>query len=73
VPRRPEFGRFSNLVAPTTASGDYELVFDPQAMAQPNGSVAAMSGETWYFQAWFRAFQGTVTSNLTNGVAITFD
>ncbi|MEM6568990.1 MAG: hypothetical protein AAF957_11295 [Planctomycetota bacterium] len=66
------FGRFSNAVAPVGADGVYELVFDPRFIAQPNGSVSAFPGSTWYFQGWFRDFDGQITSNLSNGVAIQF-
>ncbi|MEM6675571.1 MAG: hypothetical protein AAF726_22160 [Planctomycetota bacterium] len=68
------FGRFSNFVALTDPQGRYELQLDPAAIAQPNGTVAANVGETWYFQAWFRdSSGGTPTSNLSNGVALRFD
>ncbi|MEM1448756.1 MAG: hypothetical protein AAF957_17625 [Planctomycetota bacterium] len=67
------FGRYSNFVAPTDQFGRYELTISPQTIAQPNGTIAAQSGETWYFQGWFRDFDGAVTSNLTNGVAVPFD
>ncbi|MEM9382164.1 MAG: hypothetical protein AAGB93_19570 [Planctomycetota bacterium] len=68
------FGRFSNLAGPTTADGRYQVSISPTAIPQANGSVAALPGETWYFQGWFRDFQnGAVTSNLTNGFAIQFD
>jgi hypothetical protein len=68
------FGRFSNAVGPASAFGAYYLQFSPTMMPQANGSVAALSGETWYFQGWFRDFQqGSITSNLTNAVAVTFD
>ena len=31
-----------------------------------------MAGETWNFQAWFRDVNPGPTSNLTNGVSVTF-
>ncbi|MEM9379429.1 MAG: hypothetical protein AAGB93_05710 [Planctomycetota bacterium] len=68
------FGRFSNFVAPTGSAGIYELTLDPQNIAQPNGTVSAAVGQTWRFQAWFRDVAGgAATSNLSNGVAVTFD
>jgi hypothetical protein len=36
------------------AAGRVHLVLDPQVIPQPNGTVAAQSGETWYFQYWHR-------------------
>ena len=43
------------------------------SLPQPSGNVAAMSGETWHFQAWFRdAIGGQATSNFTNAWQITF-
>ncbi|MEM9802952.1 MAG: hypothetical protein AAGA20_21690, partial [Planctomycetota bacterium] len=66
--------RYSNFAAPATSGGRYQLIISPMLIPQASGSVAAMPGETWYFQGWFRDFQnGAVTSNLTNGFAITFD
>jgi len=51
----------------------FEILVDPQAIPQPTGDVAAMSGETWSFQGWFRdSVGGTAVSNLTEGIAITF-
>ncbi|MEM9378774.1 MAG: hypothetical protein AAGB93_02415 [Planctomycetota bacterium] len=67
------FGRFSNFVGPTTANGRYSLTLDPENIAQANGTVSALPGETWYFQAWFRdGSPSGPTSNLSNGVAIQF-
>ncbi|MEM6672201.1 MAG: hypothetical protein AAF726_05120 [Planctomycetota bacterium] len=68
------FGRFSLALGPIDAGGRYELVVDPTAIAQPNGTVAAQPGQTWYFQAWFRdSDSGQATSNLSNAVAIEFE
>ncbi|MEM9380374.1 MAG: hypothetical protein AAGB93_10540 [Planctomycetota bacterium] len=66
------FGRFSNEVGPIGPDGVYELVFDPRFIAQPNGTLSAFPGSTWYFQGWFRDFDGQVTSNLSNGVSLPF-
>jgi hypothetical protein len=44
---------------------------DLNNLPQPAGSVAAVAGETWHFQAWHRdSVGGTPTSNLTNGVQV---
>ena len=36
------------------------------------GGVAARTGDTWHFQAWFRDVNPAPTSNLTDAVAVTF-
>jgi hypothetical protein len=39
----------------------------------PGGLPAAVqAGETWNFQAWFRDMNPGPTSNLTNGLQVTF-
>jgi len=76
-------GRFVSQVGLADSSGAFLMstdpVFAPQtfslgALPQPTGSVAAMVGETWNFQAWHRDFvQGLgPTSNFTEGLSITF-
>jgi hypothetical protein len=55
------------------ATGNVSLLINTNAMPQPAGSVAAMVGDTWNFQGWYRDFvAGTPTSNFTNGLAVTF-
>lgn len=44
----------------------------PSQLPQPTGPVAAQSGETWYFQAWYRDDQASGGSNFTNAVSVTF-
>ncbi|MEM8711135.1 MAG: hypothetical protein AAGG01_09290 [Planctomycetota bacterium] len=45
----------------------------PQAFPQPDGFEAAISGETWFFQAWYRDFQtGQTVTNFTSAVGVTF-
>jgi hypothetical protein len=34
--------------------------------------MTAIPGETWYFQAWHRDANPTLTSNFTDAVSITF-
>lgn len=66
-------GRYSAQVASTGAAGELTLSINPQALEQPNGTVAALVGETWYFQCWVRDFEnGAPTSNFSNGIAVTF-
>ncbi|MGB0330518.1 MAG: endonuclease I family protein [Planctomycetota bacterium] len=53
--------------------GSFAVSVDPAALPQPTGSVSAMAGETWNFQAWYRDFvAGQVTSNFTDGWSVTW-
>lgn len=61
-------GRFP--VGATTADGRYVARLDLTALPRPTGTVAAMAGQTWRFQAWFRD-PGTGGSNMTDVAAIT--
>lgn len=55
------------------SGGTFSLAIDPAAIEQPNGTVAAMPGETWTFQAWFRdSVGGAPTSNLSDALSISF-
>ena len=43
------------------------------SLPQPQGSVPALVGETWYFQGWFRDIVGGAsTSNFTDRVEVLF-
>ncbi len=66
-------GRFTGTgqVLATGFNGEFSLAIDLTAIPQGNGTVAAMSGETWNFQAWHRDSVG-VGSNLTDGISLTF-
>lgn len=76
-------GRFNALVGPSDAGGVYTIctqgcpvgrTFSLGALPQPTGPVAAMAGETWNFQAWFRdSVGGNATSNFTDGLEIQFN
>ncbi|MFT6109666.1 MAG: hypothetical protein ACJA2W_002588 [Planctomycetota bacterium] len=66
-------GRFAapGQVATASASGFASLSIHLQNLPQPTGSVAAMAGETWRFQAWYRDLaMGATASNFTDAVAI---
>lgn len=54
--------------------GEISLAIDLTNLAQPNGPVAAASGETWHFQCWFRdgGAGGTPTSNFSDGLEVQF-
>lgn len=53
--------------------GVFEIAVDLTTMPQGSGFVSVMPGDTWHFQAWHRDVNGgQVTSNFTDGVAVTF-
>lgn len=62
-------GRFP--VGEANDAGLYELDLDSAALPQPNGTVAAVAGEAWHFQVWFRDPLGG-GSNFTDGARLTF-
>lgn len=63
-------GRLNTLLN-SGGAGDYSLAIDLSALPQGNGLVAALAGETWHFQSWFRDIGGA-GSNLTDAVRITY-
>lgn len=65
-------GRFNAQVMSSGASGVISIDPDLNAFPQPTGLVSVSPGETWSFQAWYRDANPTVTSNFTDGVAVTF-
>ena len=52
--------------------GAFSLTLDLSAMPTPTGLVTVAAGETWNFQAWYRDANPNITSNLTDGVSVTF-
>lgn len=54
--------------------GRLERPIDLSMTPTPNGPVSIMSGQTWYFQVWYRDFIPGFgpTSNFTNGTEVTF-
>ncbi|MEM8711641.1 MAG: hypothetical protein AAGG01_11865, partial [Planctomycetota bacterium] len=64
-------GRFGIFNSGSGGRGVFNL--NPQAIAQPNGTVSALAGQAWNFQTWHRdAVGGSATSNFTNAVMIPF-
>ncbi|MEZ6016473.1 MAG: hypothetical protein R3F49_15250 [Planctomycetota bacterium] len=54
------------------SAGTIALPINLLTIPQPNGTVAAMVGDTWNFQAWYRdVVGGNATSNFTSGLAVT--
>jgi len=55
------------------AGGTFSLVLDLTQQPSPTGFVSVQPGESWNFQAWHRDFvAGSVTSNFTDGLSISF-
>ncbi|HRV81977.1 MAG TPA: hypothetical protein P5218_11090, partial [Planctomycetota bacterium] len=52
--------------------GQAELSLDFASLPQPTGRVAILAGETWYFQAWYRDSNPTMTSNFSSTTAHLF-
>jgi hypothetical protein len=53
------------------SAGSFGLTLDLNALPSPTGFVAGATGESWSFQAWYRDANPAVTSNLTDGIAVT--
>lgn len=57
-------------------SGTLGLIRTTSTLTLPHpslGTVQVMGGETWHYQAWFRdSLGGVATSNLTDGVSLTY-
>lgn len=70
-----EIGRYvgPGQIQQASSGGDATLSLDLTALPQPTGSVSAVAGQTWNFQAWYRdAVNGVTTSNFTDGLAVSF-
>ncbi len=62
--------RFSGDILLSDANG--EATFSPPLNALPQGTMF-QPGETWNFQMWFRDTNPGLTSNTSNGLALTFE
>ncbi|MEM6674208.1 MAG: VCBS repeat-containing protein [Planctomycetota bacterium] len=70
-----EIGRFNGPgeVLSAGPAGSFCLPIDLTAIPQPTGSVQAVAGSTWFFQAWHRDVAGgSVVSNFTTAAGVTF-
>ncbi|MEM9379042.1 MAG: hypothetical protein AAGB93_03755 [Planctomycetota bacterium] len=66
-------GRFNgpDQVRATDEGGRADLAIDLFALPQTSGTVAAIAGETWHFQAMYRDAQaGSATLNFTTAVEV---
>lgn len=64
-------GRFAAQAQSSGESGCMGIVVDLAALPV-NGGTAVQPGETWYFQCWFRDAHPMPTSNLSDGLKVTF-
>ncbi len=56
------------------ASGSFSLLLDLSTMPTPTGPVAAVAGDTWSFQAWYRDTSvAGPTSNFTRGLEVVME
>lgn len=67
-------GRYAGNIVSSGSTGAVSLVVDLTGVPAPTGSYAALPGDTLNFQFWHRdAAGGSVTSNFSPGLEITFD
>lgn len=52
------------------SDGTAALAIDLQRLPQGAGRVAALPGETWFFQAWYRDTNPTRTSNFSDALSL---
>lgn len=66
-------GRYTlpNQILSSGAGGAFSLDIDVTMIPQGNGTVGAVAGQSWYFQAWHRDNVG-LGSNFTDGLEIPF-
>lgn len=66
-------GRFQSQVGSTGAGSSVTITTNLNALPQPTGSVAAMAGDSWNFQAWYRdSVLGIPITNFTDGLSVFF-
>ena len=63
-------GRMNSSILQSDATGQVTQVIDLTALPTPGTPVAAMAGQTWNFQCWFR--DGMAMSNFSDGYSIAF-
>ena len=68
----PNVGRYLAQFGSTGFFGTADLVVDTSAIITASGPVAALPGDTYNFQCWFRDANPGATSNLTRGFSVTF-
>ncbi|MEL6712840.1 MAG: hypothetical protein AAFP86_03660, partial [Planctomycetota bacterium] len=69
-----QIGRLVDQLQLASGAGEVDALVDLTNLPQPSTTVSVLSGETWYFQAWYRdSLLGTPTSNFTDGLRVTFE
>ncbi|MEZ5976060.1 MAG: hypothetical protein R3E96_14830 [Planctomycetota bacterium] len=59
-----------NEIQNTGSTNTFTLTLDLTNLPSPTGPVAALAGQTWHFQAWYRDFVGGQSvSNFTGAIA----
>ncbi|MEM9380477.1 MAG: hypothetical protein AAGB93_11060 [Planctomycetota bacterium] len=67
-------GRYTNDVLTADANGVAETVIDLSSIPGPTGSTSVMTGDTRYWQMWYRDMSmGMSTSNFAEAIGITFN
>jgi hypothetical protein len=66
-----QLARFASQTENSGANGTFSIQVNLTAIPA-NPLTAAMAGDTWSFQAWYRDVVLVPTSNFTNGVEITY-
>lgn len=66
-------GRYNGQVTNSGPMGTFDLALDLTSIPTPNGIAAAMAGDTWIFQVWYRDnIFGIPVSNFTSALRIEF-
>ena len=53
-------------------TGEFSLALDLTSVTTPTGPTAVASGETWWFQAWYRDGASSAGSNFSDAVRVGF-
>jgi len=71
----PAIGRYDTSVLNSGTTGSVSLALHlPTTPLQPGGPVAVMSGDTWYWQYWYRDVVGGITtSNFSTALCVEFE
>lgn len=66
-------GRYNGQIVNSGAAGSVDLSLDLTSIPVPGGPAAAMAGDTWIFQGWYRdAIFGIPVSNFTSALRVEF-
>ncbi|MEO1699405.1 MAG: hypothetical protein AAFU73_19095 [Planctomycetota bacterium] len=66
-------GRANDAVGMATPWGEGHAQLDVTRLPRPSTTAAALAGETWRFQVWYRDTASPGASNLTGSIAMTFE